>query len=182
MNEHLKNVEEFHKTFNAPVSKSQGFPSKERELLRLSLILEELCELAESGGELIALEFSNMLNKASNKIQQRIIDEQISTEPNIVGALDALGDIDYVLNGTVLEFGLQEVFDIACKEIHRSNMTKACSTIDEAERTIDYRKTEHNEACYYLENNGKYIVYRKGDHKIMKSIDYESANLKQFIL
>ena len=43
---------------------------------------------------------------------------------NIVEIADALGDIQYLLNGTVNQYGLHGAWDQIQREIHESNMTK----------------------------------------------------------
>ena len=43
---------------------------------------------------------------------------------DILEILDALGDLQYVLDGTFLHFGLGDLKHKAVAEIHRSNMTK----------------------------------------------------------
>ena len=43
---------------------------------------------------------------------------------DIVEVLDALVDMQYVLNGTILSHGLQDVFDEAYNRVHENNMTK----------------------------------------------------------
>lgn len=43
---------------------------------------------------------------------------------DMVEVLDALCDIQYVLDGTFLEFGLHKLKDRAMAEVHASNMSK----------------------------------------------------------
>lgn len=43
---------------------------------------------------------------------------------DLVAVFDALVDLRYVLDGTVLKFGLQGHFEAGCIEVHASNMTK----------------------------------------------------------
>ena len=45
-------------------------------------------------------------------------------EGNLVEILDAVVDMQYILNGTILRHGLQHVFADAFNEVHRSNMSK----------------------------------------------------------
>ena len=73
----LNQVAEFHRTFHAPVLETPRIPSEARCNLRVSLLTEELDELREA-----------------------IIDG------DIVAVADALCDLQYVLSGAVLEFGL----------------------------------------------------------------------------
>lgn len=45
-------------------------------------------------------------------------------ERDVEGALDAVGDKDYINAGTVIALGLHSVFYEACDRIHKSNMSK----------------------------------------------------------
>lgn len=147
-NMYLKSVEKFHRTFNHPVLDSPTIPSQDRCKLRVDLLTEELKELQE------AIEAKD-----------------------IVEIADALCDIQYVLSGAVLEFGLGEKFKTLFEEVQRSNMSKACSNIEEAEKTVrSYLKK--GIATFYEQVGDYYIVYRKSDRKILKSINYSPANLK----
>jgi predicted HAD superfamily Cof-like phosphohydrolase len=38
--------------------------------------------------------------------------------------LDALADIGYILAGTIINHGMQHIYDDAFNEVHRSNMAK----------------------------------------------------------
>lgn len=95
----LNQVAEFHRTFNAPILENPQIPSAERCNLRIALLQEEL-----------------------NELKQAIEDQ------DIVEIADALCDLQYVLSGAVLEFGLGEKFVDLFNEVQRSNMSKACDT------------------------------------------------------
>ena len=60
-------------------------------------------------------------------------------------------------------------------------MSKACKTEEEAKETVTVRAKEQGEECYYEKVGDYFIVYRKRDRKVMKSINYFRPNLKQFI-
>jgi len=145
----LSQVAEFHKTFKHPILEQATIPSKERSQLRIDLIAEELKELQEA-----------------------------VNDNNMVEIADALCDLQYVLAGAVLEFGLADKFKTLFDEVHRSNMSKACKTIDEANDTIAHYKTNSNVDAYHKEIDGLFLVYRNGDHKTLKSINYSPADLK----
>ena len=101
---------------------------------------------------------------------------------DIVEVLDALCDIAYVSigNGTMLH-GLKDKIWPAYQEVQASNMSKACSTEEEAIQTVSKRSEEQGEACYFEKvEEGRYIVYRKRDKKVMKSINYFRPDLQQF--
>ena len=143
----LNQVAEFHKTFNAPILKSPKIPSKERCELRVSLLQEELNELKEA-----------------------IADQ------NIVEIADALCDLQYVLSGAVLEFGLGDKFVELFNEVQRSNMSKACSDQQQADETIAFYKEKGQEAFSEISGN-KINVHRKSDYKVLKNKYYSPADL-----
>ena len=60
-------------------------------------------------------------------------------------------------------------------------MSKACKTEEEAIQSVSQRSKEQGEACHYEKvEDGRYIVYRTRDRKVMKSINYFKPNLLQF--
>jgi len=101
---------------------------------------------------------------------------------NIVEVLDALCDITYVSlgNGAMLH-GLKDKVWPAYQEVQASNLSKACTSEEEAQETVRVRSAEQKEPCHY-EQVGKYfIVYRTRDRKVMKNINYFRPDLKQFL-
>ncbi len=148
----LSQVAEFHTTFKHPIIAQPAIPSKERAQLRIELLAEELKELQEA-----------------------------VSDNNIVEIADALCDLQYVLAGAVLEFGLGEKFKALFDEVHRSNMSKACKTVEEANATIAHYKNKSNVDAHYKEIDGLFLVYRDADHKTLKSIEYSPADLKTIV-
>ncbi|NGM66649.1 nucleoside triphosphate pyrophosphohydrolase family protein [Sphingobacterium sp. SGR-19] len=144
----LTSVAEFHKTFQHPILEEPTIPSEVRCNLRVALIAEELKELQE------AIE-----------------------DNDIVEIADALCDIQYVLSGAVLEFGLKDKFNALFEEVQRSNMSKACKTEEEAKATQAHYLAKGINS-YYKEIDGLFLVYREGDNKTLKSINYSPADLK----
>jgi predicted HAD superfamily Cof-like phosphohydrolase len=147
----LNQVAEFHKTFNAPILEKPQIPSQERCELRVSLLQEEL-----------------------NELQQAIADN------DLVEIADALCDLQYVLSGAVLEFGLGEKFPALFNEVQRSNMSKACSDQQEADETIAFYK-EKGEEAFSEKSGDKINVHRKSDHKVLKNKYYSPADLKTIL-
>ena len=145
-------VAEFHQTFKHPVLNSPQIPSDERCRLRVALLAEEIKEM-----------------------------EVAILEKDIVGVADALCDIQYVLSGAILEFGLGEKFDALFEEVQRSNMSKACLSEQEAKETIDFYKQKDGTDCYYKKEGDKWLVYRSSDNKTIKSIKYSPANLEAIL-
>lgn len=145
----LNQVAEFHNTFKHPVIAEPAIPSKQRSDLRIALLAEELKELQEA------------------------VDDD-----NLVEVADALCDLQYVLAGAILEFGLAEKFKELFDEVHRSNMSKACKTVEEAEKTTEHYKAKDGTASYHKEIDGLFLVYRTLDDKTLKSVNYSPADLK----
>ena len=101
---------------------------------------------------------------------------------DIVEVLDALCDIAYVSigNGTMLH-GLKNKIWPAYQEVQASNLSKACSSEEEAMETVRVRAEEQGEECYFEKlEDGRYIVYRKRDKKVMKSVNYFRPDLGKF--
>ncbi|MGV6947170.1 nucleoside triphosphate pyrophosphohydrolase family protein [Sphingobacterium kyonggiense] len=147
----LTSVAEFHTTFQHPILEQPTIPSESRCNLRVALIAEELKELQE------AIENKDMVEIA-----------------------DALCDIQYVLSGAILEFGLKDKFNDLFNEVQRSNMSKACKTEEEAIATQEHYKAKGVDS-YYKEIDGKFLVFRQGDDKTLKSIYYSPADLKSIV-
>lgn len=148
----LNQVADFHRTFNAPILDTPQIPSEQRCELRVSLLQEEL-----------------------NELSQAIKDK------DIVEIADALCDIQYVLSGAVLEFGLGDKFVDLFNEVQRSNMSKACSSIQAAIETILHYKKKDGTESMYKQVGDKWVVYRMSDNKVLKSINYSPAELKKMI-
>jgi predicted HAD superfamily Cof-like phosphohydrolase len=144
----LNQVAEFHQTFQHPILKTPAIPEENRCKLRVALIAEELKEL-----------------------------EVAILEKDIVGVADALCDIQYVLSGAILEFGLGEKFKELFDEVQRSNMSKACNSENEAIETVEHYRKKDGTECYYVQKENKWLVYRKADNKTIKSIGYSPADL-----
>lgn len=148
----LNQVADFHKTFKHPIVSKPGIPSEDRCKLRVALIAEELKEL-----------------------------EVAILEKDIVEVADALCDIQYVLSGAILEFGLGDKFKELFDEVQRSNMSKACKSEEEAQQTVEHYRRKDGTECYYLKEDDKWLVYRKSDNKTIKSISYSPANLQKIV-
>ncbi len=122
----LEQVQEFHETYGLSVLDKASISDAKTNELRINLLAEELGELKE------ALEQGDM-----------------------VETLDALIDLQYVLDGAFLSFGLHHVKGAAFDEVHRSNMSK-------------------------LGADGK-PIRRESDGKVLKGPDYFKPDMAQFI-
>ncbi len=147
----LNQVAEFHTTFKAPILDTPTIPSKERCELRVSLLQEEL-----------------------NELKQAIADN------DLVEIADALCDLQYVLSGAVLEFGLGNKFVELFDEVQRSNMSKACDNEQQAQETMEFYKEKGTDS-FHEKSGEKFNVYRKEDHKVLKNKYYSPADLKTIL-
>ena len=148
----VNEVEEFNSTMGKPNNYEPTIPEKKEWQFVYDFILEELEEYK------VACE-----------------------NGDIVEVLDALCDIAYVSlgNGTMLH-GLKDKIWPAYLEVQGSNMSKACSSEEEAQATVELRSKEQKEPCHYEKVSRYYIVYRTRDKKVMKNINYYRPDLSQF--
>lgn len=125
MKKEIESVTKFHKAFKSPVGAEPKLISPNRYKLRHDLMDEENCEYYEA---------------AENE--------------DLVEIADALGDMLYILCGTIIEHGMQDKIEEVFSEIQRSNMSK-------------------------LDENGD-PIYRE-DGKILKGSNYFKPNIKKIL-
>lgn len=126
MKKPIDQVKKFHKAFGLDVSETPiADLGLEKNLLRYKLMREENEEYLDA-----------------------------ASQGNMVEVADALGDMLYILCGTIISHGMQHKIEDVFNEIHRSNMSK-------------------------LGANGK-PIYRE-DGKVLKGPDYFKPNLKSII-
>lgn len=120
-------VYSFHEFYKQPLGPEEITPtldhmSDERIALRLGLILEKVRELFDDGFD-ITLEFKFITENDDNKVNDDLLSAlDHSKYRNMIGAVDALGNISYVVDGFAIEMGAN--LDDVVNEIHASNMTK----------------------------------------------------------
>jgi predicted HAD superfamily Cof-like phosphohydrolase len=148
----VNEVEDFNNLMSKPNNYTPTIPEKKEWQFVYDFVLEELEEYKEA-----------------------------CEKGDIVEILDALCDIAYVSlgNGTMLH-GLKDKIWPAYQEVQASNMSKACTTQEEAIRTVEVRSKEQGEPCHWEQVGDMYIVYRTRDRKVMKSLTYFRPDLKQF--
>ena len=148
----VNEVEDFNNLMSKPNNYTPTIPEKKEWQFVYDFVLEELEEYKEA-----------------------------CEKGDIVEILDALCDIAYVSlgNGTMLH-GLKDKIWPAYQEVQASNMSKACTTQEEAVRTVEVRSKEQGEPCHWEQVGDMYIVYRTRDRKVMKSLTYFRPDLKQF--
>ena len=120
----VKSLLEFNQAFDIPKLESPALAPDELIELRIKLLEEEVQEYAEA-----------------------------ARTGDLVEVLDALADIGYILAGTIINHGMQHIYDHAFNEVHRSNMAKLV--------------------------DGK--VLRREDGKVMKPEGWQPPQLAQFL-
>ncbi|HJW28619.1 MAG TPA: nucleoside triphosphate pyrophosphohydrolase family protein [Saprospiraceae bacterium] len=148
----LNDVAEFHRTFHLPILETPAIPGPDRCALRVNLLQEELDELKE------AIEAKD-----------------------ITAVADALSDLQYVLSGAILEFGLADKFKALFEEVQRSNMSKVCMDIETAEETIFFYQQKDGTKGFIEESHSGFLVYRESDKKVLKSVKYSPADLERIL-
>ena len=91
----LQQVHEFHSVFGHMINLEPVIPPKATTDLRVRLLVEELTEL-----------------------------EDAIAAGDIIEVMDALTDLQYVLDGAYLEFGVAAAKNMGSTEVHMSNMSK----------------------------------------------------------
>jgi predicted HAD superfamily Cof-like phosphohydrolase len=180
MNDSLVKVAQFHQTFDHPI----GFNHEVDEALkirqlRIKLLFEELAELAEAGD--CRETFRKLCEeKSGHPDWPRDGDNVNKTEE-----LDALCDIQYVLNGKILTSGLHHIFDKAFNVVHLNNMRKAHRSEAHCRETIaalgkrfeDFIITERvAKDGQYTVNGNVYILMNDGG-KVIKPHDHMKVDL-----
>lgn len=136
-------VTAFHKAVDQPILPRPTVPSDARVRLRLRLITEEYFELLASCGigdvdndnspqdNLISRLHADVLGciegaDVSNMNQDQII-EGYEIKVDLPALADAMGDLDYVVEGTRLEFGINGA--PVADAIHAANLKKASGPV-----------------------------------------------------
>lgn len=128
-----------------------------------------------------------IINKADadfviNFIQEELDELKEAVEnKDIVEIFDAILDIAYVgLGNGAMVFGLKDKIEAGYAEVQASNLSKICSTQEEAIETVKVRSEEQGEPCHYTKTDHGFVVYRTRDSKVMKNINYFRPDLKKF--
>lgn len=118
----IDQVREFHLAFGHPVAAEITDPGGKHKLLRFKLIFEELMEFGRAIGIVGLAEMPQADFEAQLKDGLDAFALHPSFPVDHIEAADALGDLDYVVQGSNLVFGYPAGAVLA--EIHRANMSK----------------------------------------------------------
>lgn len=120
----IKKVEQFNKSFGLTINKNPKVLSESESELKFTLMQEELFEYKDA-----------------------------CKNNNLIEIVDAIVDMQYILDGIKLAHGIQDSFDVLFDEVHQSNMSKL--------------------------ENGK--VLKRNDGKILKGKNYFEPDLKKIL-
>lgn len=116
----------FHRAFDVPILHKPQVPDIERVRLRLRLIAEEFFELLDACDS-PDLDGEAAIDRA--RIAVRSFIDYIALDVDLEMLADSLADLDYVVEGTRLEFGIDgEPIEA---EVHRANMAKVGGPVRE---------------------------------------------------
>lgn len=129
-------VSAFHEKFGYPVRTTPTVPDDTEVRFRLLLVAEEFFEMLDA-----SLKDHGSVALAKSFVRKAIVGEEDGIGPckikiDMVEFTDALTDLDYVIEGTRLTFGIDGRAMLA--EVHRANMAKtndALSSADSAKRS-----------------------------------------------
>ncbi len=129
--------------------------------------------------------FNSDIDQVISDLKNKLVKDVYTLEEN--NTLDLISDIlvNLLINtykmGLYLAINLDKSFDI----VHKSNMSKLCSSKDEAQKTVDwYKKNQkrYDTPDYRLSDSKKYyVVYNKSTGKILKSINYTPARFDSLL-
>lgn len=173
-------VYEFMSTFQQKVRDVSEMPTVEECKFRLELCKEELVEIAEACGSEVLSDFGLNLYKTSEEIRNYVENQRESLQPSLLALLDGFKDLEYVLKGFELTAGMSDISEEAFLEVHNSNMSKACNSLEETNQTIEKYALEGISVNHIISKKN-YLVRRNSDNKILKSINYKPAELGKFL-
>lgn len=128
-------VRQFHALCGIPAFDRPGVPDEARVRLRLKLVAEEFAELLTSAlGPRATPVYGELQRSIFDLVEtlQRSIFDLIETQPVEVllpDLADAMADLDYVVAGTRLEFGIDG--EPVANLVHAANMTKGAGPVRE---------------------------------------------------
>lgn len=183
-----KLVSEFNKAFNFPTRQIEEIEPLESRQLRIKLLFEELEELAQAGD--VSKTFYELCNELTDKIDDIIYssgeEHYIIKDGNNVDKLeelDAIIDIQYLLEGKKLSSGLHEVCDEAFELVHGNNMDKMHKSIEHAYKTVkqldlaNFRIETNYFECNKRQEIG-YLLFNSNG-KLTKPFDHKKVDLTQ---
>lgn len=163
------------------------FPASDKFQLALGLVLEELIEAAESGSDEELLTFALTMKESASNIINALEGSggRDRKEGELMELRDACADLRVVMGNLIHFAGIQEKFEEDFNEVMDSNFSKFCTTEEEADESVEaYANGTHPNKmgelieCYHVKVGKYWIVKRKKDNKVLKSIKFRDAQFK----
>lgn len=132
--------------------------------------------MLEEHPNIIDVQLNNIINDM--KTLEESVNEKQFTRTN-----DSLKNIIFDVNEMFYVIGINgdQAFDL----VHKSNMTKLCSSEKEAEETVAWyinNEKRYDSPSYRKSYNDKYwVVYNKSTGKILKSINYKPVDFSSIL-
>jgi len=178
MNKSLEQVKSFHEVFNHRVGNLNDLEPLNVRQLRIKLLFEELVELAEASDckrTLHGLCDSTKYDLEQGNLGINSYYPVDGDDVNQLEELDALCDIQYVLNGKIITAGMQNIFDREFDKVHQNNMSKAHTSYWHASETAD--KLKLIDAKIESKNGIDHYVLTNSAGKIIKPHDHKKVEL-----
>lgn len=88
-------------------------------------------------------------------------------------------NIERLWNQYLIDVPFEEVYD----EVHSSNMSKACETLEVAYLTINKYNKEKDENDFRCKfgSDGKVYIHKYSNNKVLKSINYKEADILSIV-
>ena len=152
-NDVISMIHKWRITFDVPVRDTLMWASNAERNLTIGLIEEEFNELKDA-------------------LARR----------DIKAVQDAIGDLYFVVEQMACIHGINSRNVV--KQVYHSNMSKLCSSLKEVEQSIKKYEQESVEVEYkpiITENGTLYVLRRKSDKKVLKSINFVEPEFDGFV-
>jgi NTP pyrophosphatase (non-canonical NTP hydrolase) len=142
----IQKIKHWRETFGLPNRETPQIASEEEQSLAVKLIQEEALELIEAIWP---------DNNSGSKLDQ---------------IADAIGDLYFVVTQAAMIHGLDP--EMLIDRVYTSNMSKLCDNVTEAEASVFEYTTKGIETYYTQLPDGKFIIKRTIDNKVLKGINF----------
>lgn len=177
-------VVQFHKAFDHPIADRPTVIADDRVRLRARLIAEEALETISAMFDLEAAPFEDsgpwqMTVDHLRRLFENLIN-QAPVKVDLVELADGLADLDYVVEGTRLEFGIEG--GAVAAEIHVSNLAKrhSCPDCDGRGECIQVTGAGYNfdvHECPSCKGTGA-VHKKRADGKTLKPEGWTAPNIR----
>lgn len=182
----LSKVEHFMVVADQVVSDSPHWPTDDIIALRLRLIGEELVEMLYVLDDEQAIKFSDFIHSQISKARDKIyLNEgapmQSHIKDQLIHILDTIIDLEYVVLGTYIAFGMQKVAQRGFDIVHDANMNKFISTVTNGHPTINIPALYSKSEGVIAEDPTREYYVKKLNGKVQKPDNWKEPDLSLLI-